>query len=77
MAKRTPDPKRVAEILAAPTASVPDAGYCFGIGRDASYTCANRGEIKVIQLNGLKRVPTAWLHRVLGMDATPDNTEAA
>ena len=57
------------EILAKPTTSVPEAGKCLGIGKNASYDAASRGEIKVVAIGKQKRVPTAWLRRKLDLDA--------
>ena len=40
------------------TISVPEAGRIYlGLGRDASYEAAKRGEIPFIQIGRLKRVP--------------------
>ena len=48
------------------TCSVPEAGRTFyGIGRDASYEAAKRGEILFIQVGKLKRVPIAAMKRKL------------
>ena len=48
------------------TISVPEAGRIFyGIGRDASYQAAARGDIPVIQVGRLKRVPVAAMERKL------------
>ncbi|MHC2241112.1 hypothetical protein [Bradyrhizobium elkanii] len=56
------------ELLSKPTASIPDVGrICFGIERNASYRAAARGEIETIHIGGLKRVPTVWVKRKLGL----------
>lgn len=48
------------------TMSVPEAGRVYlGIGRDASYEAAKRGEIPVMQIGRLKRVPIAAMERKL------------
>ncbi len=48
------------------TISVPEAGRTFyDIGRDASYEAAKRGDIIVIQVGKLKRVPVAAMERKL------------
>ena len=54
------------------TVSVPEAGKAFGLGRNASYNAANRGEIPVLQFGKLKRVSKAWVRNILraGGDAT-------
>ena len=49
------------------TISVPRAGKdYFGIGRDASYEAARRGDIPVIQVGRLKRVSVAVMERIVG-----------
>jgi hypothetical protein len=55
-------------ILREPTTSVPLAGKALGLGRNASYEAARRGNIKTIRMGKLKRVPTAWLRRELQID---------
>ncbi len=48
------------------TISVPEAGRkYYGIGRDASYEAAKRGEIPFIQVGRLKRVPIVAMERKL------------
>jgi hypothetical protein len=47
------------------TCSVPEAGEVLGIGRNASYAAAARGEIPVIQIGKKKRVSLAWIERKL------------
>lgn len=48
------------------TISVPDAGRkYFGLGINASYRAANRGEIPVIKLGRLLRVPVRALEQML------------
>lgn len=48
------------------TISVPEAGKkYFGLCRNASYDAAARGEIPVIQIGRLKRVPVRALERML------------
>ena len=50
------------------TISVPEAGErYFGMGRDASYQAAHRGEIPVIKIGGRLFVPVAALERMLEM----------
>jgi hypothetical protein len=52
------------------TCSVPEAGQLFfGIGRNASYRAAARGDIIVIDVGGLKRVPIAQMERKLAGEA--------
>ena len=48
------------------TISVPEAGRVyFGIGRDASYGAARRGDIPVIRIGKLMRVPIVAMERML------------
>ena len=55
------------------TMSVPEAGRIYlGIGRDASYEAAKRGEIPVIQVGRLKRVPVIAMERMLERAGEPE-----
>ena len=55
----TPTPKPV-------TISVPEAGRDYlGLGRNASYEAARRGEIPVLKFGGKLRVPVVALERML------------
>ncbi len=48
------------------TMSVPEAGrHYFGIGRDASYQAVKTGQIPVIQIGKLLRVPIVAMERML------------
>jgi hypothetical protein len=38
------------------------------LSRGGTYAAAERGDIKVIRIGRLKRVPTAWLKATLGLD---------
>jgi len=50
--------------------SIPEAGALIGLGRDASYAAAARGEIPVMEFNGLKIVPRLpWLKKIGAEDA--------
>lgn len=56
------------ELLSKPTAAIPDVGrVAFGVGRNASYAAAAKGDIETIQVGGQKRVPTSWVKRKLGL----------
>jgi hypothetical protein len=53
------------------TLSVPDAGKrYFGLGRNASYDAARRGEIPVIKIGSRLRVPVISLERMLEQAST-------
>jgi len=60
------------EISTRLTVAVPTAGRAFGIGRNASYDAARRGDFPTIRIGSAIRVPTAWIRRKLGLE-----TEAA
>ena len=47
------------------TMSVPEAGRWLGIGRNASYEAARRGDLPVIRIGRLLRVPVVALERKL------------
>jgi excisionase family DNA binding protein len=51
--------------------SVPEAGRRLGIGRSAAYAAAASGELPVIRIGGLLRVPLRALERKL---ETADHT---
>ena len=56
------------EALSRPTISVPEAGAVFyGIGRNASYEAAKRGDIPTVRVGGIIRVPVAPLAQKLGL----------
>ncbi len=49
------------------TLSVPEAGrQLYGIGRDAAYAAASRGEIPILSMGKTKRVPTPQALKTLG-----------
>jgi excisionase family DNA binding protein len=48
------------------TISVPEAGRWLGIGRNAAYDAARRGDIPTIRIGKLIRVPVVALERMLG-----------
>jgi hypothetical protein len=50
------------------TVSVPTAGRALGLGRNAAYEAARRGEIKTLRFGRLLRVSKAWLSRVLNQE---------
>lgn len=49
------------------TCTVPEAGQALGIGRDAAYAAAARGEIPTLSLGRTLRVPVAKLLQMLGV----------
>ena len=54
------------------TCSVPEAGRILGIGRDAAYEAARKGQIPVLNIGRLLRVPIPALHRMLESGKTPE-----
>lgn len=50
-----------------PTLSVPLAGRYLGLGRDAAYAAARRGDLPVIHFGRRMVVPTAALRTMLGL----------
>jgi len=51
------------------TMSVPEAGAELGVGRDAAYQAVRTGQIPVIQIGRLLRVPRAALKKMLSGEA--------
>jgi len=45
----------------------PTAGQALGLTRGAAYRGGITGDIKVIRVGRIKRVPTAWLREQLGL----------
>jgi len=45
----------------------PETGTLLKLKRGATYAAAERGEIETIGIGRLKRVPTEWLKRKLGI----------
>ena len=55
------------------TISVPEAGRLyFGLGRNASYAAATRGDIPTICIGRLKRVPVRAMEARLDKASAPD-----
>jgi hypothetical protein len=50
------------------TVPLPLAGRALGLGRNASYEAAKRGDIPTIDIGCKKPVPTSWLRRRLGLE---------
>jgi excisionase family DNA binding protein len=48
------------------TLSVPEAGRIVGLGKNASYDAAHRGQLPTLQFGRKLRVPRAALERMLG-----------
>ncbi len=59
------------------TLSVPEAGRVYlGIGRDSSYEAVKRGEIPVIKIGKLLRVPVIAMERMLERAGETDQEPA-
>jgi len=52
------------------TFTVPEAGRLLGLGRNAAYEAAKRGDIPILRIGRLLLVPKIPLHRMLGITAT-------
>jgi len=49
--------------------TVPEAGRLLGLGRNAAYEAARRGDIPTIRMGRLLLVPKISLHKLVGADA--------
>jgi len=50
--------------------TVPEAGRLLGLGRNAAYAAAQRGDIPTVRIGRLLLVPKIPFHRMLGVTAT-------
>jgi excisionase family DNA binding protein len=64
------------ELPEDPTVSVPEAGRLLGVGRSCAYEAAERGEIPVIRIGRLKRVPKLVLKAMLETGVRPPASAA-
>jgi excisionase family DNA binding protein len=53
------------------TVSIVEAGKRLGVGRDASYNAAKRGDLPIIQIGGMRRVPLRALEKLLETGTLP------
>jgi excisionase family DNA binding protein len=51
--------------------TVPEAGRLLGLGRNAAYEAAKRGDIPTIRMGRLLRVPKGPFHKLVGTEASP------
>ena len=51
--------------------TVPEAGRLLGLGRNAAYDAAKRGDIPTIRMGRLLRVPKGPFHKLLGAEGRP------
>lgn len=59
------------EALSRPTIPIPDAGSVFyGIGRNAAYEAARRGDIPTVQIGGRKVAIVSAIAAKLGLQTT-------
>jgi excisionase family DNA binding protein len=56
------------KLLSGLTLTVEQAGRALGIGRNAAYAAAKRGDIPTVRIGGAIRVPTAPIRRMLGLE---------
>lgn len=59
---------RLKQALKGLTISVETAGQALGIGRNAAYAAAKRGDIPTLRIGRNIRVPTAPIRRMLGLE---------
>jgi hypothetical protein len=60
------------------TLTVPEAGKrYFGLSRNASYDAAARGELPVVSIGRLKRVPVRLMERMLDTAGQPPKRQRA
>jgi excisionase family DNA binding protein len=60
----------VDEVRHRATITVPEAGRLLGVGRDAAYAAAERGELPVLRLGRRLLVPVPRLLELLGIPQT-------
>jgi hypothetical protein len=66
------DTRKRRQRPASRTLSVPEAGArYFGIGRNAAYRAAKNGQIPVIWIGGLQRVPVEAMEQLLAAAPKP------
>jgi len=53
--------------------TVPEAGRLLGLGRNAAYDAAKRGDIPTIRMGRLLRVPKAAFHKLVGVEPPPSS----
>lgn len=59
------------EALSRPTIPIPDAGAVFfGIGRNAAYEAARRGEIPTVEIGGRKLAVVSAIAAKLGLQTS-------
>jgi excisionase family DNA binding protein len=51
--------------------TVPEAGRLLGLGRNAAYEAAKRGDIPTIRMGRLLRVPKEPFHKLVGAEVPP------
>jgi excisionase family DNA binding protein len=51
--------------------TVPEAGQLLGLGRNAAYEAARRGDIPTIRMGRLLRVPKGPFHKLVGAEDSP------
>ena len=59
------------------TCTVPEAGRMIGLGRQASYDAARRGEIPTLRFGRRLVVPFAALYKLLAGGKSPGSDEEA
>ena len=54
-------------VLEPTTPTIPDAGRCCDLGKNASYDEARRGVWPLVGTDGKRSVPTAFIRQKLGL----------
>jgi len=57
--------------------TVPEAGQLLGLGRNAAYEAAKRGDIPTLEFGRRKMVPKIPFHRLLGINESASTAEEA
>jgi hypothetical protein len=60
-------PEWLKAILARPTASIPDTGRCFDLGKNTAYGLARSGAWPLVGTKHKQSVPTAFIRDKLGL----------
>jgi hypothetical protein len=65
------------EALARPTMPIPEAGEVFyGLGRNAAYEAARRGDIPTVKIGGRKLAVVSVIAQKLGLPFTAGTTRS-
>jgi hypothetical protein len=68
--KQKLSPDEIEALLQQPTASASDTGAILDIGETTVYERIRNKQIPTVPIDGMHRIPTAWIKRVLGLQET-------